>query len=254
MSKCLVNEWVSLWDHCTVWGLCLHHSCNFFSCLRKPTFLQSKVLISSQILTNSIKAAELRRRKWQPTPVFLPGESQGRGTRWAEVYGVAQSRTQLKRLSSSSSSQISLLPNHSDKTVSYNLENSEVFQSSLSPQYLSPGWVFPGNFQPAPPPTPRPHPQFPLERLTSIFQRAPSRQYLSTGRGQISAIQHQIKLRIINQYGRSKNQDRITQVSLDFLRRQMGTRTSATTKTPVQFRWRWDVHCGSLYGHCKTFN
>ena len=41
------------------------------------------------------------RRKWQPTPVFLPGESQG----WrAAVCGVAQSRTQLKQLSSSSSS------------------------------------------------------------------------------------------------------------------------------------------------------
>ena len=44
------------------------------------------------------------RRKWHPTPVFLPGESQGRGTWWAAVYGVAQSRTRLKRLSSSSSS------------------------------------------------------------------------------------------------------------------------------------------------------
>jgi hypothetical protein len=43
------------------------------------------------------------RRKWQPTPVFLPGESQGWGSWWAAVYGVAQSRTQLKRLSSSSS-------------------------------------------------------------------------------------------------------------------------------------------------------
>ena len=40
--------------------------------------------------------------KWQPTPVFLPGESQGRGAWWAAVYGVAQSRTRLKRLSSSS--------------------------------------------------------------------------------------------------------------------------------------------------------
>ena len=37
------------------------------------------------------------RRKWQPTPVFLPGESQGR-------VSLAQSRTRLKRLSSSSSS------------------------------------------------------------------------------------------------------------------------------------------------------
>ena len=91
------------------------------------------------------------RRKWQPTPVFLPGESQGRrsqvgcrlwgrtepdtterlhfhfspscigagngnplqcsclenprdgGAWWAAVYGVAQSWTRLKRLSSSSS-------------------------------------------------------------------------------------------------------------------------------------------------------
>ena len=90
------------------------------------------------------------RRKWQPTPVFLPGESQGLGSLmdcspwgckesdtterlhfhfslwcigegngsplqcsclenprdgeawWAAVYGVAQSRTRLKRLSSSS--------------------------------------------------------------------------------------------------------------------------------------------------------
>ena len=41
------------------------------------------------------------RRKWQPTPVFLPGESQGRGAWWAAIYGVTQSRTRLKWLSSS---------------------------------------------------------------------------------------------------------------------------------------------------------
>ena len=40
------------------------------------------------------------RRKWQPTPVFFLGESQGR---WAAVYGVAQSWTCLKRCNSSSS-------------------------------------------------------------------------------------------------------------------------------------------------------
>ena len=39
------------------------------------------------------------RRKWQPTPVFLPGESQGRGSLVVAVYGVTQSRTWLKRLS-----------------------------------------------------------------------------------------------------------------------------------------------------------
>ena len=47
------------------------------------------------------------RRKWQPTPVFLPVfclENPGDGGAWwAAVYGVAQSRTRLKRLSSSSS-------------------------------------------------------------------------------------------------------------------------------------------------------
>ena len=36
------------------------------------------------------------RRKWQPTPVFLPGESQGWGSLVGCVYGVAQSQTQLK--------------------------------------------------------------------------------------------------------------------------------------------------------------
>ena len=40
------------------------------------------------------------RRKWQPTPVSLPGESQGAW--WAAIYGVTQSRTGLKWLSSSS--------------------------------------------------------------------------------------------------------------------------------------------------------
>ena len=39
------------------------------------------------------------RRQWQPTPVFLPGESQG-GAWWASVYGVIQSRKRLKWLSS----------------------------------------------------------------------------------------------------------------------------------------------------------
>ena len=36
------------------------------------------------------------RRKWQPTPVFLPGESQGLGSLVAAIYRVTQSRTRLK--------------------------------------------------------------------------------------------------------------------------------------------------------------
>ena len=43
------------------------------------------------------------RRKRQPTPVFLFEESHGGGPWWAAISGVAQSRTRLKRLSSSSS-------------------------------------------------------------------------------------------------------------------------------------------------------
>ena len=42
------------------------------------------------------------RSKWQPTPVFLPGESQGWEAWWAAVYGVIQSWTRLKRCSSGS--------------------------------------------------------------------------------------------------------------------------------------------------------
>ena len=44
------------------------------------------------------------RRKWQPTPVFLPGEAQGRGSLVGCRLWGHTSRTRLKRLSSSSSS------------------------------------------------------------------------------------------------------------------------------------------------------
>ena len=42
------------------------------------------------------------RRKWQPTPVSCLENPRDGGARWAAVYGVAQSWTWLKRLSSSS--------------------------------------------------------------------------------------------------------------------------------------------------------
>ena len=41
------------------------------------------------------------RRKWQPTPVFYLENPRDGGAWWAAVYGVAQSRTWLKWLSSS---------------------------------------------------------------------------------------------------------------------------------------------------------
>ena len=56
------------------------------------------------------------RRKWQPTPVFLPGESQGRGSIVGCYLGVTQSQTQLKWLSSSSS-------NRGIKKIFFNLKN-----------------------------------------------------------------------------------------------------------------------------------
>ena len=43
------------------------------------------------------------RRKGQPTPVFLPWESQGWGAWWAAVYGVTQSRTWLSDLAAAKS-------------------------------------------------------------------------------------------------------------------------------------------------------
>ena len=35
------------------------------------------------------------RRKWQPTPVFLPGNPRDGGALWAAVYGVTPSQTRL---------------------------------------------------------------------------------------------------------------------------------------------------------------
>ena len=35
------------------------------------------------------------RRAWQPTPVFLPGESHGQKSPWATVHRVTKSQTQL---------------------------------------------------------------------------------------------------------------------------------------------------------------
>ena len=66
------------------------------------------------------------RRKWQPTPVFLPWESQGRGAWWAAIYGVPQSWTRLKRLSSSSRRRrvhgrlTFLLPNYEFRSIDPN--------------------------------------------------------------------------------------------------------------------------------------
>ena len=61
---------------------------------KKDVTFQTEPINNSWHLNPAVSYAW--RRKWQPTPVFLPGESQGLGS--LAVYGVAQSRTRLKHL------------------------------------------------------------------------------------------------------------------------------------------------------------
>ena len=75
------------------------------------------------------------RRKWQPTPVSLPGESHDGGACWAAVYGVAQSRTRLKGLSSSSRQHIKrqrhYFANKGPSSQSYGFSSSHVWMWEL---------------------------------------------------------------------------------------------------------------------------
>ena len=68
------------------------------------------------------------RRKGQPTPVFLENPRDG-GAWWAAVYGVTQSQTWLKRLSSSSSRECYLY-------CFYFLKCTEIFFLLVCPQFL----------------------------------------------------------------------------------------------------------------------
>ena len=54
------------------------------------------------------------RRKRQPTPVFLPRNPRDGGAWWAAIYGVTQSQTRLKWLSSSS---VSMMPHGSQPCI-----------------------------------------------------------------------------------------------------------------------------------------
>ena len=72
---------------------------------------QSQIQLKRLSSSSSSRATSLSlftfmhwRRKWQPTPVFLPGKSQGQRSLVGCCLGDAQSRTRLKQLSSSSSS------------------------------------------------------------------------------------------------------------------------------------------------------
>ena len=56
--------------------------------------LQMEELVNSQTLDLS---ASLRRRKWQPTPVFLPEKSHGQRRLAGYAHGVTKSRTRLSK-------------------------------------------------------------------------------------------------------------------------------------------------------------
>ena len=76
------------------------------------------------------------RRKWQPTPVFLPWRIPGTdgGAWWAAVYGVAQSRTRLTWLSSSSRCQLWLFWNkkqHAALSLLHSLSHTPNCEANL---------------------------------------------------------------------------------------------------------------------------
>ena len=80
------------------------------------------------------------RGKWQHTPVFLPGESQG--ARWAAVYGVTQSWTQLKWFSSSRTEEFILtakvsLNDWSKKLRQVNLNQRMLYENEIISSYLT---------------------------------------------------------------------------------------------------------------------
>ena len=88
-------------------------------------------------------------RKWQPTPVFLPGESQGWGAWWAAIYGVAQSRTQLKQLSSKKTvaQTIKHLPTMQE-TWFQSLAGEDPLEKEMAPHSSTLAWKIPWTEKP----------------------------------------------------------------------------------------------------------
>ena len=133
---------VSLWDHCMVWGFCLHY-CKFLSCLRKQQaagrslipFLQSKALsnILTFIPTNAMEADQLRksiRSALYPTTQYRP------------LSLIQLSKPWYYSTSTFPYPSVFLLSDYS--LVSFNQASSNIFQLS---EYL------PDIFQPPPPHT-----------------------------------------------------------------------------------------------------
>ena len=73
---------------------------NVYTCSRLPWWLSGKES-TCQCRRHGFHPCIRKipwRRKWQPTPVFLPGESHGRGAWWATVHGVKKELDTAKRV------------------------------------------------------------------------------------------------------------------------------------------------------------
>ena len=57
------------------------------------------------------------RRKWQPTAIFLPGQSVERGSWWATIHNVAKRQTQLKQLGLWHINRVKFLPIRNNREV-----------------------------------------------------------------------------------------------------------------------------------------
>ena len=120
-----------------------------FSLIAERFLFQSITLISWPLVSQKRggscwsleKAMAPHSRKWQHTPVFLPGESQGRGAWWAAIYGVTQSRTWLKRLSSSSRDIDYAVENNNIKYASYAFTPVVSGLKKKKSVYFPPSWV-----------------------------------------------------------------------------------------------------------------
>ena len=143
-ASVLINDWDTLWDHCTVWELGLHNSCKFLSHLRKPyqswgvlslLFRAKLPYIFTFIPTNSIKSAKLRESIW----------SASSSTTHKRPLSLLQLKKKKKKNLVYFNQNHPLPPYPSPGWIF-----PSIFQLSLT-QYLSIGWVVPAIFQHPPP-------------------------------------------------------------------------------------------------------
>ena len=74
----------------------LNHSTLFYGLFLKVAQSVKNLSATQVTQVRSLSREDPWRRKWQPTPVFLPGKSTDRGLWQAPIHGVAKSRMRLK--------------------------------------------------------------------------------------------------------------------------------------------------------------